>query len=75
MYNNTTIKKHDLPCTNISSNGTNRLSECIKHPTPLEYVDLSGNEPSPLDVYCAIIRHCCVNSLTLGGDEGIKEYV
>ena len=74
LYNNTTIKKLDFPHRNISINGMSRLSECIKHPISLEYVDLSGNEASPWGVYCAIIKHCCVNSLTLCGDEGMKEY-
>ena len=41
----------------------------------LNYVDLSCNGSSPWGVYCAIIRHCCTNSLTLGGDEGMKEYI
>ena len=41
----------------------------------LEYVDLSRNESSPWGVYCVIIRHCCVSSLTLCGDEGIINYV
>ena len=35
----------------------------------LEYIDLSENSSSPWGVYCAIIRHCCVNSLTLVGDD------
>ena len=41
----------------------------------LEYIDLSENITSPWSVYYAIIRHCCVNSLTLCGDEGMHEYV
>ena len=41
----------------------------------LAYVDLSKNGVSPWGVYCAIIRHCCVSSLTLCGDEGMKEYI
>ena len=40
----------------------------------LEYVDLSGNDSSPWGVYCVIIRHCKGNSLTLCGDDGIKEH-
>ena len=74
LYNNTMIKELDLSYNNISMYGMNKLSECIKHPILLEYVDLSGNESSPWGVYCAIIRHCCVNSLTLCGDEGMKHY-
>ena len=41
----------------------------------LEYVDLSRNRSSAWGVYCAIIRHCCVSSLTLFGDEGMQEHV
>ena len=75
LCNNTTGKKLDLSYNRISINGMNRLSECIIHAIPLEYVDLSGNNSSPWGVYCAIIRHCSVNSLTLCGDEGMKEFV
>ena len=46
-----------------------------KNISTLEYVDLSDNSSSPWGVYCAIIKHCCVNRLTLCGDEGMKEYV
>ena len=74
LYNNTTIRKLDLSCNNISINGMDRLTECIIHAIPLEYVDLSGNMSSPWGVYCTIIRRCCVNSLTLCGDEGMKDY-
>ena len=69
------LKELDLSCNQISPRGMNNLSECIQHTIPLEYVDLSGNNSSPWGVYCAIIRHCCVNSLTLCGDEGMEEYV
>ena len=47
------------------------MSECIKY---TEYVDLSGNISPSWDGYCAIIRHCCINKLTLCGDEGMKRY-
>ena len=29
----------------------------------------------PWGLYCVVIRNCCVDSLTLGGDYGMKEYV
>ena len=74
FYNNTTVKKLDLSHNDISDNGMIRLSECIKHAVELEYIDLSGNKSSPWGVYCAIIKHCCVKSLTLYGDKGMKEY-
>ena len=75
LCNNTTVKKIDLSCNSISNDGMNRLSECIKYPILLEYIDLSGNKSSPWGVYCAVIRYCCANNLTLFGDEGIKQYV
>ena len=75
LCNNTTVRKLDLSHSNISVKGITRLSECIKHPIPLEYVDLSGNKSSPWSVYCAVIRYCCVNSLTLCGDEEMNKYV
>ena len=75
LYNNTTVEKLDLSNNYIGVNGMNELSECITHIIPLNYVDLSGNKSSPWGVYCAIIEHCCVNSLTLCGDEGMKRYI
>ena len=75
LYYNKTVKILDLSYNNISYSGMNRLLECVEHTTSLEYVDLSGNSSSPWGVYCAIIRHCCVNSLTLCGDKGMKHYV
>ena len=74
LKHNSTIQKLDLSHSNISINGMNILSNSIEHAIPLEYVDLSGNKSSPWGVYCAIIRHCCVNDLTLCGDEGMKDY-
>ena len=41
----------------------------------LECIDLSGNALSPWGLYCAYIRQYGLNSLTLGGDYGMKEYV
>ena len=75
LYSNLTVEKLDLSHNNITANGMNRLSECVKHAVSLEYVDLSENKSSQWGVYCAIIRHCCVQTLTLCGDEGAKFYV
>jgi len=41
----------------------------------LEYVDLDENLSSPWGVYCAIIKHSSVKSLTLCGDNGLETYV
>ena len=60
----------------ITDVGMNVLEQFISESmSPLECVDLSGNESSPWGVYCVIIRYCCSNSLTLCGDYGMKEYV
>ena len=75
LHNNTAVKKFDLSCNNITFDGMSRLLECTKHFVIFQYVDLSENRSSPWGVYCAIIRHCCVDSLTLCGDEGMGEYV
>ena len=75
LCNNTTVEKFDLSHNNIIVNGMNKLSECIKHCTSINYVDLSENNSSPWGVYCAIIRYCHVGNLILYGDEGIKDYV
>ena len=61
---------------NISDIGMSVLEQFISDNTStLEYADLSGNNSSPWGVYCAIIRHCNVDSLTLCGDHGIEDYV
>ena len=75
LYNNTTAKKLFLSYKDISVIAMNQLSGCLKYARSLEYVDLRGNQSSPWGVYCAIIEGCCVNSLTLCGDEGMKEHV
>ena len=69
----------ELDNCNLGDLGMNSLLEHVikknENISTLEYVDLSGNNLSPWGVYCAIIRHCCVNSLTLCGDEGMTEQV
>ena len=61
---------------NITDIGMSVLEQFISEKTStLEYVDLSDNNSSPWGVYCAIIRHCSVDSLTLCGDKGIEDYV
>ena len=40
----------------------------------LEYVDLMGNNSSPWNVYCAVIKQCSVSNLTLCGDDGMEEF-
>ena len=69
----------DLENCNLRSVGMNSLLEHVikskDNMSRLEYVDLSGNNSSPWGVYCTIIRHCCVYSLTLCGDDGMGEHV
>ena len=64
---------------NLGDIGMNSLLEHVikndENISTLEYVDLTGNGSSPWGVYCAIIRHCCVDSLTLYGEEGMAKYV
>ena len=69
----------DLGNCNLRNIGINSLLEHfikgVESASTLTYVDLTGNDTSPWGVYCAIIRHCCVDSLTLCGDDGVKDYV
>ena len=68
-------KTLELKECNITEVGMSVLEQFISEKlSTLEYVDLNGNESSPWGVYCAIIRHCSVNSLTLCGDHGIEDY-
>ena len=72
------LKKLDLSNNKITDNGMNKVIEKIKNwknMLSLEYVDMSENGSSPWGVYCVIIRYCCVDSLTLCGDEGMEEYI
>ena len=69
-------KTLELKECNITEVGMSVLEQFISEKlSTLEYVDLSGNESSPWGLYCAIIRHCSVNSLTLCGGHGIQDYV
>ena len=69
-------KTLELKECNITDVGMNVLEQFIlEKVSTLECIDLSHNESSPWGLYCAYIRHCSCNSLTLGGDYGMKEYV
>ena len=72
---NQTLKELNLSHNEIRFKGMSYLSKCIENAIPLHYVDLSGNKSSPWGVYCAIIRYCSVNSLTLCGDNKMNSYV
>ena len=68
-------KTLELKHCRITEVGMNVLEQFISEKlSTLECVDLIGNESSPWGVYCAIIRHCSVNSLTLCGGRGIEDY-
>ena len=68
-------KTLELQQCEIGDIGMSVLQQFISENTStLEYVDLSNNNSSPWGVYCAIIRHCSVNSLTLCGGRGIEDY-
>ena len=69
-------KTLELKHCKITDVGMNVLEQFISEKvSTLECIDLSYNESSPWGLYCAYIRHCSCNSLTLGGDYGMKEYV
>ena len=69
-------KSLELQQCKIGDTGMSVLQQFISDNTStLEHVDLSDNLSSPWGVYCAIIGHCSVNSLTLCGDDGIGQYV
>jgi len=72
---NNVLKELDLSSNNITSIGMSHLLESVRMKSMLEFADLSGNYSTQWDVYCHIIRHCSVNSLTLVGDYGMEEYV
>ena len=89
LKHNKTLKKLDLSHNGISKYGMKKILDIFENQLStlsLEYIDLSNNgisenpwddtnSPSPWGVYCAIIRHCCSNSLTLCGDKGIEIYI
>ena len=69
-------KSLELQQCKIGDTGMNVLQQFISDTTStLEHVDLSDNNSSPWGVYCAIIRHCSVNSLTLCGGDGMGKYI
>ena len=69
-------KTLELKHCKITDVGMSVLEQFIlEKVSTLECIDLSHNESSPWGLYCAYIRHCSCNSLTLGGDHGIKKYV
>ena len=69
-------KTLELTRCKITDVGMNVLEQFIlERMSTLDCIDLSGNESSPWGLYCVVIRNFCVDSLTLGGDYGMKEYV
>ena len=78
LKHNRTLKKLDLSSHGMNINGLIEIVKSIENQwtmLSLEYFDVSKNKSSLWGVYCAIIRCCCTNSLTLCGDEGMKEYI
>ena len=72
---NTTLRELNLSQNCIDYKGMREFSQCIKNPMPLVYADLSGNTATQWGFYCAIIRNCSSNYLTLCGDKGMEGYV
>ena len=50
------------------------ITDSKEKTSTLEYVDLTGNNSFPWNVYCAVIKQCSVSNLTLCGDYGIEEF-
>ena len=71
LNDNETLKELKLSQNHMTYEGIIKLSECIRY---VEYLDLSGNKSSPWHGYHIIIRHCCVNKLTLCGSKGMKNF-
>ena len=71
LKHNNTIKQLNLSHNSIDEIGMDKLSEFA---LSLEYIDITENKSSPWKAYCAIIRNCYSNNLTLCGDKGIKAH-
>jgi len=73
---NNSLRELDLSLNKITFKGMHVLQESINNVSMslLEYIDLSRNSSSPWGAYCVIIRQCCVNNLTICGDDGMEEY-
>ena len=67
--NNCNLQRAEM--NNILQNSLDNKDKMSK----LKLIDLSSNGSSPWGVYCAIIRNCCLDSLTLCGDEGMEQYI
>ena len=50
------------------------ITDSKENISTLEYADLMGNNSSPWNVYCAVIKQCNVSNLTLCGDYGMEEF-
>ena len=64
----------ELKEINLSENKIQLFGWNLGEASKLGYVDLSGNISSPWNVYYAIIKNCCVSSLTLCGCHGMNKY-
>ena len=72
------LKILNLKNCNCGDIGMNNIEQYIadskEETSMLEYVDLTGNNSSPWNVYCAVIKQCSVSHLTLCGDHGMEEF-
>ena len=70
-----TLKELKIKNCNYGDIGMNILEQFITDSVDttctLEYVDLMGNNSSPWNLYCSVIKQCTVSSLTLCGDYGM----
>ena len=51
------------------------ITDSKEKTSTLEYVDLTGNNSSPWNVYCAVIKQCSGSNLTLCGDYEMEEFI
>ena len=77
-HSSVNLKELKIKKCNYGDIGMNILEQYITDnkgtTSTLEYVNLMGNNSSPWNVYCAVIKQCSVSNLTLCGDYGMEEF-
>ena len=77
-HSSVNLKELKIKKCNYGDIGMNILEQYITDnkgtTSTLEYVNLMGNNSSPWNVYCAVIKQCSVSNLTVCGDDGMEEF-
>ena len=77
-HSSVNLKELKIKKCNYGDIGMNILEQYITDnkgtASTLEYVNLMGNNSSPWNVYCAVIKQCSVSNLTICGDYGMEEF-